>query len=157
LRAILAALLMLASPALAEEWTQHVDERYGFQIDIPASFEQVRDPALGATTLYYKTPVADLFIDTNYQEAASFEADMRKGVQLSQDMLGATVLESVITPTEAALLLTQGGKQVRSKTILLCGQDYVARYRLEYFTANAQLYAPLIDHLDRSFRRTASC
>jgi hypothetical protein len=158
LRGLVAALVMLLpAAALADDWVHYVDEKYGYEIDIPPGFERVRDPALGPKTYRYKTSVADLFIDTSYQRADTFEADELKGLQTGQEFFHITVLEQIITPVEALLLINYGDQQVRAKKIVLCGRDYVTRYQLQYFAANAALYAPVIERLDRSFKRTETC
>jgi hypothetical protein len=157
-RGLVAALAMLLpTAALADDWTHYVDEKYGYEIDIPSGFERVQDPALGPKTYHYKTAVADLFIDTSYQKADTFEADELKGIQTGQEFFHTTVLDQVITPVESLTLINHGDQQVRTKKIVLCGRDYVTSYQLQYFAANAALYAPVTDRLDRSFKRTETC
>ncbi len=146
-------LLLLASPALANEWGHYVNTRYGFEIDVPPGL-MARGEAAGGQD--FTSPTVTLMVQGEPVGDAGFEtavADWRQW----EERQGWTVMFQATTPSSAQFSGRRNGWAVESRAILLCGGTALARFQLEYGTADGPRMGAVIERLARSLRATGRC
>lgn len=149
MRGVLAALLILmAFPALADEWTHYENARFGYAIDVPPGFVP-QDKTVTNDGLVFLTPTAQLHVYGGHL-ARSFEDDVQFRIETTTAN-GFAIRYQATTPSWATYSAASGSRILYERMIALCG-DAIAAFVLVYYESDAVEFEPTVDRLVRSLR-----
>jgi hypothetical protein len=150
MRAILFLIIALvAAPAVAEDWTQYSNPRFGYSIDVPASFATVRDSDNGDGRSYRDgaTRLAvwgGNIVDDSFESAAFAASGLAAGE-------GWGITYEAVTPSWASFSGTQGQRVLYQRMVVLCGGQYAA-FRLEYSAVDMARLDSVVSRLVQSLK-----
>lgn len=154
MRAIFAALfLLLAAPALADDWQRYENTTYGYTLDIPPGLLWRGEGGNGDGQAF-TTPTVTLMVQ-GLPAPAGFEAAIRKWRDWESRM-GWNLVFEMTTPSAASASARRSGWLMEMRAITICG-DAVALLQIEYGTVEAVTMKPTIERLARSLRATRRC
>ncbi len=155
MRALALLVLLLATPALGDEWGHYANTRFGYEIDVPPGL-LARGEAGDGAGQDFTSPTVTLMVTGEAADAAGFEAAVADWRQW-EERQGWNVMFQATTPSEAQFSGRRSGWAIEARAISLCGGRALARYQLEYGTADGPRLRPVIEQLARSFRATGRC
>lgn len=143
--------MLLAVPALADEWGHYVNPRFGYAIDVPPGFVGQGESANGDGQAF-ETPTADLLVFGSYILDGGFEDEVRFRQQ-AWTTEGWAITYQATTPTWASYSGVKGSRVFYERVIPLCG-DAVGVFSLQHGTADLQAFNVIIERLVRSLKAT---
>jgi len=149
----LALLLLMMSPALADDWGHYVNTQYGFEIDVPPGL-LARGEAAGGQD--FTSPTVTLMVQGEAVGAAGFEAAVARW-RAWEERQGWTIMFQATTPSDAEFSGRRSGWAIEARAISLCNGTALARFQLEYGTADMPRMGAVIERLARSLRATTRC
>ena len=137
-------------PALAADWSNYVNDRFGVGIDLPPGFAAGEPPANG-DGLRFSTPTASLVVFGSFLAESGFEADvaLRKAWAAAD---GWALTYEATTPGWAVWSGKQGSRILYARAIPLCGGTAIGIFELTYSTIDQQALDPVVTRLTRSLR-----
>ena len=148
--AVIAALLLLATPALAADWGHYLNERFGVEADVPPGFEPGDAPANG-DGLRFTTPTAELAVYGSFLTADDFEAEANQLIKYAEgDGWGITY--QAVTPSWAVWSGKKGGRILYVRAVPVCGGSGIGAFQLTYMQADLKTFDPVVTRLGRSLR-----
>lgn len=152
MRAIVAGLLALALSALTavagDVWA-YTNARFGYSIDVPASFAVVRDSDNGDGRAYRDGATKLLVWGANIAEG-DFEAAAHAASSFATAD-GWSLTYEAITPSWASISGAQGQRILYQRMIATCDGQYAA-FRLEYSAVELAKLDPVVNGLVRSLK-----
>jgi len=151
MRYVIAIVLLLTTvPALAQFWTHNVNERFGYELDIPPGFTSHGGPA--------DESAQHFFMAGERQELKVWGGRLESGLE---DFTASLIVENTAngwnttsqaaTPQWASLSGVQPRRSFFQRMILLCDGEGYASFRLEFDTADLNAIEPVLQGLTRSF------
>lgn len=158
-----AALVLLVSPAFADDWKTYENPRYGFTVEIPAEGWKEQPPpengdgqtwrsandrstilAWGSNILEgFKTDAADR-VKSDKDMGWTITADMGWNMDLKEGPEGWHVYSA-----------TLDGRMIQQKAIVACGGSIAVYVRLEHFESDIGDILPMSDRLISSLKAPA--
>jgi hypothetical protein len=154
MRSIL-ALILLSSSAIAAEWSNYENARFGVTIDIPPGFvNDVHEPANGdGLTFHSVDRKAELLVwgnnlvdeDFNQDVAARLKSDAEDGWNISY-------VARVNGSGWQVYSGTRGGRLLYAKSISSCKETQALHFRVEYPEAQKTAYDSVVARLAKSLK-----
>ena len=148
--------LALASPAAAADgWQEIVDDRFGYELQIPPAYELSMEAAAGASRVYHD-PDGDLLAVWGGELHArdlKTEAALRRG---KDEEAGWTITYERSTASWVSYSGVQGDQIRYVRGIRYCG-DRAAFFLIDYDAAEKLRYDPIVTHMVRAFKATTRC
>lgn len=104
----------------------------------------------------FTSPTVTLMVQGEAVGEAGFEAAVAAWRQW-EERQGWTFMFQATTPSEAQFSGRRSGWAIEARAIRLCGGKALARFQLEYGTADMPRMGAVIERLARSFRATTRC
>ena len=149
-RLIVLALLLLASPALAQFWGHYANARFGYAIDIPPGYAGQGESDNGDGQVFTRLSAEQRLTVWGGYFLESFEAEVADRVVL----VGAenwSVSYQASTPQWAVLSGQRDHRIFSQRMIALCDGAGFAAYRVEYNIGDLADMDAVIEGLNRSF------
>jgi hypothetical protein len=153
LRIILAALMLLATPATAQDWRLYDNPEMGYAVDIPAGLGQVAETVEG---LIVQSPTVTLTVFGLDVTPMDFETAVETAIASSEDE-GFVLTGSTVTPEWARYAAANGATRQAVGLVALCDGMSIAAYELRYMEADSVTLAPVIDRLSETLRVSRPC
>lgn len=150
---LLLALLLLATPAAADDWQRYENQLYGYAIDVPPGPEW-RGEGSNGDGQDFTTPTVTLHVRAE-PSPAGFESSVHDWQEWEAGQGWNIVFQSV-TPTRAALSAKRPGWLMEMRAIDLCGIAWV-KFQLEYSVADVAAMGPVVERLASSLAKTRPC
>jgi hypothetical protein len=152
--AVLALLLALAAPAIADDWSRYENARFAYALDVPPGFAG-RGESDNGDGQVFATPTAQLRVHGAHILASNFEHQV-KALQRAAVAAGWTITYETTTPRWASYSGTQGGRVFYARAIALCA-GALAEFSLTYGKADSVAFNPIVERLARSLRPAGTC
>ncbi len=153
MKALLVALLAITSPIPAPGWGHYTNQLYGYGIDVPPGLIG-RGEAGNGDGQDFTSPTITLMVRAE-PTPDGFEASIRDW-RAWESKQGWNMVFEMVTPTQASVSAKRPGWLMEMRAITLCG-DAVAKFQLEYMTAEAAAMQPVIARLAASLEQTRKC
>ncbi|MBN9310594.1 hypothetical protein [Devosia sp.] len=150
MRALLALLLVLVlTPALADDWRRYDNARFGYSIEVPPGFAVGREADNGDGREFRDgaTKLA-AWGGTIFED--SFEAAVAAAMA-SAEGDGWTLTYRSVTPSWASFSGMQGKRVLYQRMVAGCDGQYAA-FRLQYSAADITRLDPVVNRLVRSLK-----
>ena len=151
------ALLIMATPAWAGDWSSFYNDRYGVTIDFPPGFAQFGDAPGNNDGLTFKSADGKAtllvwggnIVADNFKEdlRASFESDQSAGWMVSY---GASNKQK--TMSWAVYSGTKGDRIMYEKSIASCKGTQSLHFRIEYPIAQKKAYDRVVTRLGKTLK-----
>jgi hypothetical protein len=152
MRALLLALilLLLAGPALAQDWGHYDNARFGYAIDVPPEFVGAGESQNGDGQVFHaEDGTAALHVWGGHIFEGSFEAAMQAAIDYAGED-GWRLGEQRVTPSWASYSGTRNGLMLHSRVIALCGGSQFAAFALEYPERDLRRMDAVVERLTTS-------
>jgi hypothetical protein len=148
-------LALFSSAALAAEWGQVGNARFGYVIDVPPGFERsgpapANDDGVGLASA---DGTQKLSVWGGNIVEGSFESSVHASMRFATAD-GWNLSYERVTPSWASFSGLRRGMVLYARTILLCGGSQYATFRLEYPERDLSRMDAVIDRLVRTLRGT---
>jgi len=142
-------LIALAAPALATDWGQYDNARFGYTVDVPPGFEWGKEADNGDGRSF-RAGASKLLVWGGNVTEDSFESAVvaAKGFAESD---GWNISYEAVTPSWASFSGAQGKRVLYQRMIALCDGAYAA-FRLEYSAVELGSMKPVVEQLVRSLK-----
>lgn len=156
-RPVLAAFAAaLALPVLAEEWRSYANPRYGYTIELPASFSIVQEAQNGdGITLSAADGAAELLVFGAMVTETDFAAEARLRRDFAAEDGWAISYERV-TGNWASFSGSRGGEVIYVRGISLCG-GASAWFEMTYPRTRIKTYDPVVARMVETLAPPADC
>ncbi|HTM78601.1 MAG TPA: hypothetical protein VL133_13355 [Devosia sp.] len=154
---ILAMLVLLVAPALAQDWGQYDNVRFGYSIAIPPDFVGQGESDNGDGQQFQRRRGAqNLTVWGGLLGTANvdFESEV-KWRMARATAAGWNLTYQATTPEWASFSAIKGSRVLYQGMVLLCDRNHYAAFRAEYFTRDAAEMAAVIETLVGSLRSAA--
>ncbi len=156
-RVLFALLLLVVTPALAADWGQYANARFGYAVAVPPGFvgQGESDNSDGQV---FRSPTATLTVWGGNILSGDFESEFRARQQSAADG-GWGITYQVSTPSNGSYSGKRGGRIMYTRLIALCGGSQFAAFELDYSRADLSKFDPVVTRLVQSFRggKGATC
>ena len=154
MRVLLFALMLLATPAAADDWGHYENARYGYAVDVPPGFAAEGESDNGDGQVF-STPTAQLSVFGGYLIDGGFEEEVILHQQTATDA-GWAITYQATTPRWASFSGTKGGRIMYERLIPICG-DAVAAFVVTYGKADLDPFNPIVERLVQSLKSASAC
>ncbi|MVT00467.1 hypothetical protein [Devosia marina] len=144
------ALLLVAAPAMAQFWTHYTNERYGYELDIPPSFEGGGESDNGDGQAFYRPKSEQVLTVWGGHLLENFEAEVAQRQRFANEQNWAITYQAS-TPQWAVFSGQRDHRIFYQRMIPLCDGASYAAYRIEYNVRDLAAMEGIIDGLTRSF------
>lgn len=148
-----AALILLAAPAVAEEWQRYDNDVYGYALEIPPGL-QWRGEGGNGDGQDFTSPTVTLSVRAE-MAPEGFEAAIRSWRNW-ESRQGWNLVYEMTTPTEASASARRSGWLMEMRALSLCGEALV-KLQLEYGTADVAALRAVVERLAQSLEATRPC
>ena len=132
MRLVLPLLVVLvASPAVAQEWQSYENARFGYVIDVPPGFRGEGESDNGDGQIFRSADGTQLLRVYGANALGGFEATVAEAMDFARDAGWGLSYERV-TPSWASFSGTRQGIVVYARAIALCGGEQFASFELQY-------------------------
>jgi hypothetical protein len=150
---LLFALLLLATPALAQDWRPYENSAMLFAVDVPVALGQVAETDEG---LIVQSPTVTLTVFGLAVAPMDFATAVETAIASSEDE-GYVVAGRSVTPEWARYTATDGARRQAVGLVALCDGASLAAYELRYMEADTVAMAPVIERLSSTLRVSRPC
>jgi serine/threonine-protein kinase len=148
-RFLAAALLLLAGPALAEDWRSYHNDRFGPTAEYPAAWKMEPEPE-NNDGRQFSSPDGDASVSIYGHFAMDSRAEEMARKAEADD--GETVTYSAKGANWVVLSGTRGEKIFYRKSLLSCGDQVWNTLTVEYPAQDKSKYDKLVAHMAASLR-----
>jgi hypothetical protein len=152
MRIFLAVLFaLLATPAFAQGSQKYDNARFGYSVEIPATFEAQgeSDNGDGQAFAHPTKPIDLLVWGGNLLEG--FETAVSQRMGWDQDDAW-NITYQVVTPRWASWSAIRGSRILYQRMVLLCEGASYAAFRAEYSVTDSAEMEPVVERMVRSLR-----
>lgn len=144
---IILALLLFATPALGADWQRYQNPRYGFAVDVPASFALEQEADNGDGAIYRSADGrAVLRAYGGMVTQASFEDEVTAAMgYATQD--GWALSYTQVTPDWASYSGTRGGEILYTRAVATCGGTQYVGFEIIYPKSQLADFDAVISHM----------
>lgn len=146
---LISIFVLLAAPALAQDWSRYDNARFGFSLDIPPGFEVASEADNGdGATFYSEAGAMDLYVwGANLLEDFASEAEQAQAFATEQ---GYNLTYQATTPQWTSFSGLANGKVMYQRMQLLCDGQSWAAFRVEYGKRDVAAMDKVIERLVQS-------
>lgn len=150
------AALLLATPALAEDWQNYVNSRFGFGVDLPPGYVVINSAENGdGMRLASPDGKTQLSVFGTNLLDNGLEEEVRQRIDM-EEKNGWQISYKKISPGSASFSGSRDGRIVYVRAVALC--DGAAGFAwLEYDKAALKRHDPLVKQLVRSLHPAEGC
>ena len=152
MRLILLILVLLTTPAFAQDWGHYENGRFGYGIDIPSGFAGDGESDNGDGQSFYNAKGAQGLLVWGGHLLSDFEAEVTSAMDYAQAENGWNIAYQATTPRWASFSGIKGFRTLYQRMVLLCDGTSYAAFRLEYSAADTAEMDQVIDKLVQSLR-----
>ena len=157
MRALLAALLLIASPAAAAPagWITYTNDAWGYVLAVPDGFVN-RPQTTDSSGAVFGGPEAEIMVWGEPLDEPDLEA---KGDDVLSGFFGAgwNMMSQTFTPQSISLELRKGATVLHIRIIPVCEGKAVAQYRFGYTTSDIPTLFPVQEEMITEFRADGDC
>ncbi len=153
MRGLLLALMLLATPTVAQDWRAYDNSALGYAVDVPMGLGESRETDEG---LIIQGPTVTLTIFGLSVAPMDFATAVETAIASSEDE-GFAITERSVTPEWARYAAVDGARQQAVGLVALCDGASVAAYELRYMEADGAAMAPVIERLAGTLRVNRPC
>ncbi|MEO6014467.1 MAG: hypothetical protein ABIQ30_12900 [Devosia sp.] len=153
MRGLLLALLLLTTPAMAQDWRPYENHTMLYAVDVPAGLGQVAETEAG---LIIQSPTVTLTVFGLTVAPMDFATAVATSIGSSEDE-GFALTERSVTPEWARYLASNGAQKQAVGLVALCDGASIAAYELRYMEADVVAMAPVIERLAGTLRVSRPC
>lgn len=153
MRGFLLALLLLATPAVAQDWRPYDNSTLGYTVDLPVGLGESRETDEG---LIIQSPTVTLTVFGLRIEPMDFAKAVETAIASSEDD-GFTVTDRTVTLEWAHYAAVSGAQRQAVGLVALCDGKSLAAYELRYMEADIAAMAPVIERLSSTLRVNKPC
>ena len=147
---LLLALLLAASPALAQFWGHYENARFGYQIDVPPDFVGRGESDNGDGQVFLRLGAEQVLTVWGGHLLGTFEEEAADRIaSASAENWGVSYQAS--TPQWAVFSGQRDHRIVYQRMIVICDGTSYAAYRMEYKIRDLAAMDAVIEGLNRSF------
>lgn len=152
LAALAAALVLLAMPAAAAEWTHYDNARFGYSVDVPPGYE-VTQQALNGDGVVMKSADgrSTLRVYGGFNVEADFETSLATGMGHAEAD-GWALSYKRVTPGWASYSGTRNGQILYARAISICAGSGYASFELVYPAGEVAAFGPVVDRMVGSLK-----
>ena len=150
---IFLALMLIASPALAQFWGHYENARFGYEIDVPPDFVGQGESDNDDGQVFLRLGAEQALTAWGGHLLDTFETEVGDRLAAVSDENWAISYQAS-TPQWAVLSGQRDHRIVYQRMIALCDGGSYAAYRLEYNIRDLAAMDAVIDGLNRSFAAT---
>jgi hypothetical protein len=152
--AIVSFIAALAFPALAQEWGDYVNSRFGYVGMVPPGFFLVSESDNGDGAIFdHAGTVQSLAFWGAHMMEESFEAEVEASMGYTEGD-GFNISFSTVTPEWATFSGVSGQQQIINRMILLCDRASYASFSLKFSSREAVDIKDIAQRLAQAFRPT---
>ncbi len=144
------ALLLLASPALAQFWGHYANARFGYEIDVPPDFAGNGESDNGDGQVFYNLGAEQGLTVWGGMLMDGFAGEAGRSAQ-ALTAEGWSVTEQSTTPQWATLAAMRDHRLIYQRMIALCDGVSFAAFRLEFNIRDLSKTDEVLGGLARSF------
>lgn len=142
--------LLCASPALAQYWGHYVNDRFGYEVDVPPEFEGHGEASDGSAQAFYRIGAQQSLEVWGAPLSTPLEAVVQS-LATDNATLGWAITAQSSTPQWAMLAGVRETRSFFQRFVLLCDGKSYAAIRLDFPTADLTSVEPVMQGLARSF------
>ena len=143
--------LLFISPAIAADWGNYANTRYGYEIGVPPGFSGGGESDSGDGQVFRsKDGSQTLTVWGGYLLDEEFSADMQQRKQGDADQGWAMSYEAS-SPQWISYSGSRGGHVLYARGIARCGDQY-AMFRLEYAQQDVVKLNPVVEKLVQTLK-----
>lgn len=157
-RAAIAAILLAAGPAAADGWRPYANARFGYTVEVPASFKAGPVPENGDGSVFTSADYNEIV--TVYGHLLTTDGDVAADAReaaTSEQGDGFTLTYRAVTAGGYTLSGVSGSHIVYLHAIPTCGGIASATVRITYRSVDKARLDALVAHIARSLRGSAAC
>jgi len=147
------AALLLATPALAQDWRAYENSTLSYAVDVPVGLGQVAETTEG---LVIQSPTVTLTVFGLVVAPMDFATATQTAIASSEEE-GFVLTDRRVTPDWARYGAVNGAQLQAVGLVALCDGQSVAAYELRYMEADVAAMAPVIERLDGTLRVSRPC
>jgi hypothetical protein len=147
------ALLLLPAPALAQDWEQYANARFGFAIDVPPGFVGKGEADNGDGQVFTSADGSLILRAYGGFATDGFAPTLRAGLGYAREA-GWTLTYTRVTDTWAVYSGTRDDRILYARAIPVCGGAAFASYELDYPVADKDAMDPVIGRLNDALTET---
>lgn len=150
--------VLVALPALGNDWQRYVNPRFGAAADVPAGFVAQGEAAVPGDGRVFRATHgrATLTVWGGQRQADDFMSEVRARIR-EQEAEGWAITYRSETPDWAAWSGTRGGHVFYAKAISSCEGRQTANVRLDYPAMDIAAFDPIVNRLGMSLAQDGSC
>ncbi|MEO7223647.1 MAG: hypothetical protein ABIY37_14355 [Devosia sp.] len=145
--------MLLATPAVAQDWRAYDNSALGYAVDVPVALGQVAETDEG---LIIQSPTVTLTVFGLIVAPMDFATAVETAIASSEDE-GFAVTERSVTPEWARYAAANGAQRQAVGLVALCDGGSLAVYELRYMEADSAAMAPVIERLASTLRVNRPC
>jgi hypothetical protein len=147
------ALMLLATPAVAQDWRAYDNSALGYAIDVPVGLGESRETDEG---LIVQSPTVTLTVFGLTVAPMDFATAVETAIASSEDD-GFVVTERTVTLQWARYGAVDGARRQAVGLVALCDGQSIAAYELQYMEADSVSMAAIIERLSETLRVNRPC
>jgi len=144
------ALLLVTTPVMAQFWTHYVNERFGYELDVPPGYEGQGESENGDGQTFYLLKSEQVLAAWGGYFFENFEAEVAQRQRFASDENWAITYQAS-TPQWAVFSGQRDHRVFYQRMMPLCDGASYAAYRIEYNIRDLADMNAVIDGLTRSF------
>ena len=149
-RILILFLFLLPSSAMAQYWGHYVNERFGYELDIPPGYEGQGESENGDGQTFYLLKTEQVLAAWGGYFVEGFEAEVAQRQRFAIDENWAITYQAS-TPQWAVFTGQRDHRIFYQRMMPLCDGASYAAYRIEYNIRDLAEMNAVIDGLTRSF------
>ena len=155
MRGVLAALLLMASPAMADDYLHYTNSHWGFELDIPPGYVGRAETGDQDGQLF-QGDTSEIIVMGAPMDAADFEAQATQQQQETLDA-GWGFVFKLSTPQAVSFGGKKGSQHLWVGLIPVCGGKGFAQVYVTYGSADGVEMQRPVSRMERSLRSTGTC
>ncbi len=146
---LIIALVLVASPALSQDWGFYANARFGYGIDIPPGYSGEGEADNGDGQIFNSDDGTQLLRVYGANALDGFEAAVASAMEKAREG-GWNLSYERVTPSWASFSGTRNGIVVYARAIALCGGTQFASFELQYPERDLDEMHAVVERLVRS-------
>lgn len=144
-----------SAPAMAQDWTTLVDDRFGYTLPVPSSYTLTFRPEAGNARIFHNDRRDLLAVWAGRLDDASF-ADMVETRRREDEAQGWTISYERVMGDWASYSGTKNDEIRYVRAIRYCG-DRTAFFLIDYAIEDKERYDPIVTRMVRQLRPKGTC
>jgi hypothetical protein len=157
MRAVIVSIvpILISLASQAADWKSYFNDRFGFSVDVPASFKSSAPPVNNDGLQFVsKDQTAEIRAYGHFIQGKNLVEDAREQERFDTDL---HVTYRQVTPNAFTLSGLAGDRIVYMHAVKTCKGDAAAVLRVEYRQSDRVQFDPLIAHMVKTLRGSNDC